>query len=386
MKKKIAKMNGWLLFLTILYSVLGCIMIYSASSVLTVLKQGLPSNYYFIRQVIILVVSFIGSLIVTKIPIKSYRKISLLLMAALGASLIGLLAAGQITHGTKGWYDLGFFSLQPAEFAKSIIIIYLACSYEKIIKRKETNFIVYLLPFFLTLVICLLILKQPDLGSAIIVGGIAFLMFLAVPMTKKIRVKCNKVILGIGIIGVIGCIAFKDKIFTDYQISRFSFTAPCTSEKRTQRQGYQVCNGYIAIKNGGLFGLGFGNSIQKNLYLPEAHTDFIFPIIVEELGMITGILIICGYVVMIYQIIKIAAGAPSITMSLICYGTASYLTLHILTNLMGVLGLMPLTGVPLPFFSYGGSFALNAIVMISIVQKIAIESKNTKLRQRIANL
>ncbi len=386
MKKKLAKMDLLLLFLIILYSVLGCIMIFSASSVLTVLKQGVPSNYYFIRQCAILIISAIAAFIVTRFPLKSYKYISYLLMILIGASLVGLLLAGKITNGTKGWYELGFFNFQPAEFAKSIIIIYLACSYEEIVKKKETRAFIYFIPLFFAEIIAFLVLKQPDLGSAIIIGFLALLLFLAVPMPKKTRLRANLVILGVAIIGILGCIAFKDKIFTDYQLSRFSFLAPCSDAKRNERLGYQVCNGYIAIQNGGLFGLGFGNSTQKYLYLPEAHTDFIFPIIVEELGLVTGVLVILGYVLILLQILKIAKKAPSISSSLIAYGTCCYLALHILVNLLGVLGLMPLTGVPLPFFSYGGSFALNAIVMIGITEKIAVESQNKKLRDKIISL
>ena len=386
MKKKIAKMDLLLLFLIILYSVLGCIMIFSASSVLTVLKQGVASNYYFIRQCAILVISVIAAIIVTRFPLKSYKIISYLLMILIGASLVGLLLAGKITNGTKGWYELGFFNFQPAEFAKSIIIIYLAYSYEDIVKKKETRAFIYFIPLFFAEVIALLVLKQPDLGSAIIIGVLALLIFFAVPMPKKTRLRANLIIFIVAVIGVLGCVAFKDKIFTSYQLSRFSFLAPCSEEKRNERLGYQVCNGYIAIKNGGLFGLGFGNSTQKYLYLPEAHTDFIFPIIVEELGLVTGILIILGYIIILLQILKIAKNAPDVSMSLISYGTCCYLALHTLVNLLGVLGLMPLTGVPLPFFSYGGSFAINAIVMIGITEKIAVESQNKKLRDKIIKL
>lgn len=386
MKKKIAKMDLLLLFLIILYSVLGCIMIFSASSVLTVLKQGVASNYYFIRQCAILVISVIAAIIVTRFPLKSYKIISYLLMILIGASLVGLLLAGKITNGTKGWYELGFFNFQPAEFAKSIIIIYLAYSYEDIVKKKETRAFIYFIPLLFAEVIAILVLKQPDLGSAIIIGVLALLIFFAVPMPKKTRLRANLIIFIVAAIGVLGCVAFKDKIFTSYQLSRFSFLAPCSEEKRNERLGYQVCNGYIAIKNGGLFGLGFGNSTQKYLYLPEAHTDFIFPIIVEELGLVTGILIILGYIIILLQILKIAKNAPDVSMSLIAYGTCCYLALHTLVNLLGVLGLMPLTGVPLPFFSYGGSFAINAIVMIGITEKIAVESQNKKLRDKIIKL
>lgn len=386
MKKLLSKMNLSLLGLTILYSILGCIMIYSASSVLTVLKQGVASNYYFLRQVAILIISIFVTIIVTRFPLGSYKYFSYPLVIGIGASLVGLLLAGKITNGTKGWYDLGFFNLQPAEFAKSIIIIYLATSYEKLVKKKESRTIIYFLPLCVAMIIALLVLKQPDLGSAIIIGALSLMIFLSVPMPKKNHHQACLGLLIVGIVGISLCMAFKDKIFTEYQLSRFSFLAPCSSEKRNERLGYQVCNGYIAIKNGGLFGLGFGNSTQKYLYLPEAHTDFIFPIIVEELGLVTGILIILGYIIMLREILKIAKNALTVSNSLIAYGTACYLGLHILVNLLGVLGLMPLTGVPLPFFSYGGSFAINAIMMIGITEKIAIETKNNKFRAKIINL
>ena len=145
-----------------------------------------------------------------------------------------------------------------------------------------------------------------------------------------------------------------------------------------------MCNGFIAIKNGGLFGLGFGNSTQKYLYLPEAHTDFIFPIIIEELGLIVGIFIIIGYAFILYRILLIAKASTNVRNSILAYGTFIYLLLHILINLMGVLALIPLTGVPLPFFSYGGSFTLNEVFMLSICQRVSIETKNTRLKEKIS--
>lgn len=386
MKSKLSKMNLWLLVITIVYSVLGCIMIYSASSILTVLKQGVASNYYFIRQVFILCISLVASFIVTRFPTKSYKLFAPLLLGGIFASLVGLFIAGRVANGTKAWYDLGFFNFQPSEFCKSIIIVYLAVIYEKLVKRNEQNWIMYLLPLAVCLIMAILVIKQPDLGSAIIIGAIAILIFFAVPIPKKPKRICYFIMLGAALVGVLGFIIFKDSILTEYQKERFNFVAPCSAENRNEKSGYQVCNGFIAIKNGGLFGVGFGNSTQKYLYLPEAHTDFIFAIIVEELGLITGILIIIGYIFMLFQILKVGHKSLSISNYLICYGTAMYLACHILVNLLGVLGLIPLTGVPLPFFSYGGSFAINAIVMISIVEKISVETNTIKLRNKIRNL
>lgn len=384
MKKNIRKMDLLLLVLTCFYAILGSIMIYSASSILTFLKQDVASNYYFIRQVIILFISFIGSIVILKIPTSKYKYLSPLLFLGISAALGGLYVGGHIANGTKGWYDLGFFNLQPVEFAKPIIIIYLACTYDKLIAKKEKKFIKYLIPLFLCGILAALVLMQPDLGSAIILAGIAFGIFTSLPIKHDVRKNCNKVLIILTILGIFGAVIFKDKIFSSYQIKRLEFQSPCT--RYTESTGYQVCNGFIAIKNGGVFGLGFGNSTQKYLYLPEAHTDFIFPIIVEELGLLVGIAIIIGYVIILYRILLIAKKATNLRNSILAYGTFFYLMLHILVNLMGVLALIPLTGVPLPLLSYGGSFTLNAIIMLSLCQKVSIESNNYRLKEKIAEL
>ena len=158
------------------------------------------------------------------------------------------------------------------------------------------------------------------------------------------------------------------------QKQRFNYSKPCT--RYQEDTGYQVCNGYIAINNGKIFSIEPGNSKQKYLYLPEAHTDFIFPIIVEEMGLVTGIIVILIYGVMIFRILVIAQKSYNIENSLICYGTAAYIFFHVVINLTGVLGILPLTGVPLPFLSYGGSFALSLAVALSLVQRVSIENYN----------
>lgn len=382
MKKILAKMDLWLLTITVLYLILGSIMIYSASSILTFLKQDVPSNYYFVRQLLILGVSFLLSLIFLKIPTSKYRYFSSLAMFGILASLIGLYISGKIANGTKGWYDLGFFNMQPAEFAKTISIIYLAVVYNKLLANKEKNYFKYIAPLVLCGIAAGLVLLQPDLGTALIITGLAFGIFFSIPLPKNIKNQCLK-FLGICVIGgAFGLVLFSDKVFNEYQVKRLQFQNPCS--RYTESTGYQVCNGFIAIKNGGLFGLGFGNSTQKYLYLPEAHTDFIFPIIIEELGLITGIFIIIGYAFILYRILLIAKKATNVRNSILAYGTFIYLLLHILINLMGVLALIPLTGVPLPFFSYGGSFTLNEVIMLSICQRVSIETQNTRIKEKIS--
>ena len=150
--------------------------------------------------------------------------------------------------------------------------------------------------------------------------------------------------------------------------------------------GYQVCNGFIAFHNGGLFGVGLGNSSQKYLYLPEAHTDFIYPILVEELGLIIGILVLIGYGYMLYRILRIAKSADCIRNAVICYGAFMLILLHLLVNFLGTLALIPLTGVPLPFLSYGGSFNMNVILILFVVERVAVENKQNQEKRELALL
>ena len=166
----------------------------------------------------------------------------------------------------------------------------------------------------------------------------------------------------------------------DYQSERLNFFDPC--ERYQEDSGYQLCNSFIALKNGGLSGQGIGESTQKYLYLPESYTDFIFPIIVEECGLLVGISIVIIYFVLLLRIIKLARNANSIHNSLIAYGVFAYIFLHILVNLFGVMGMMPLTGVPLPFLSYGGSYAISLMIALGLVQRVAIETNARKEKRK----
>ena len=384
MKKFFAKMDLWLLTFTFIYAIIGAIMIYSASSILTVLSQNVASTYYFKKQVVVLVFSFIASLVVIRVPTSKYRYFHYLAVIATIVLLVGLSFYGKVVNGAKGWYDFGIFNLQPAEFAKSVLIIFMAIYYGDLINKNDRNLLSYFIPLGISLFIILLILKQPDMGSAAIITLMIFLMFISMPFNKFIKRKTTKFItIGITLVVMLG-ITVGPKIINPYQLQRFTFQEPCTRYR--EATGYQVCNGFIAIKNGGLLGLGFGNSTQKYLYLPEAHTDFIFPIICEELGIVVGAIIILGYGFMLWRILLIAKRANNIRNSILAYGVFIYLALHILVNLLGILALMPLTGVPLPLLSYGGSFNINVVLLLFVCQRISIESKESKIKEKIAKL
>ncbi len=384
MKKLWQKMDIVLLFLTLIYSIFGLIMIFSSSSMSTVLRYNVEPYYFFIRQAIVLGASFVLGLFVLRIPTKSYKYFIYIALGAIIVALAGLFAYGKITNNVLSWYDLGFFSFQPSEFAKSIIIVFLAVVYSQFEARKVKNFYVFLFPIAISLIIVFLVLIQPDLGTALILCAIIFCIFISVPYVKQNIVKALKIGIGVVVIVALALVYSGADILNSNQLQRFKFLNPCS--RYTEETGYQVCNGYIAIHNGGLFGVGLGNSTQKSLYLPESHTDFIFPIIVEECGLIVGIIVIIGYGIMLYRILKIAREAQNLRLSILAYGVFLYLLCHILINLLGVLALIPLTGVPLPLLSYGGSFTLNVIIMLFVVQRVSIENKTIKNKREMAML
>lgn len=385
MRKLLSKMDIPLLILTILFCILGLVMIYSASSVSAVIRYGVPPYHFFIKQSIFIVASLIVGLFIVLIPpTRKYTLLSCVAVVGIIVALALLFVKGKLTNKVVSWYDFGFFSLQPSEFAKSILIVFSACFYHELNHFKVKNIYAYLIPLGIGALIAGLIMMQPDLGSAVIVGGIVFLIFISIPTVKNNILRVIK-IMGIGVVlAAIVLIYSGQEILNGMQIDRLKFQNPCS--RYTEVTGYQVCNGFIAINNGSIFGVGLGNSTQKYLYLPESHTDFIFPIIVEELGLVTGILIILGYMCMLYRILKIAKESENLRCSILAYGTFWYLTLHILINLLGVLALIPLTGVPLPLLSYGGSFTINVVIMLFIVQRATIENKVNRTKREIKAL
>ena len=382
--KDIRKMDKFLLVLIIIYSVLGLIMILSASSVSTVLRYHVSSYHFFIRQLAALIVAYLIGFFILFIPTKRYSFLSYL--AVFGViGLLGLvLVYGKITNNAQSWFKIGPFTLQPSEFAKTVIIIFMAVFYNALTEKRNKNLSLYFIPITVAAVMALLIAKQPDLGSAAIFTLIAGFIFLTVPL---IHHNFNKIIKIFVVLGIIlgGILVYKsDSLLTDERLSRFNFKNPCSRYR--EDSGYQVCNGLIAISNGGLWGTGLGKSTQKYMYLPESHTDFIFPIVCEELGAVFGALIIVGYGIILLRIYRIAKSADNLRTSIIAYGAFWYFALHIIINLLGILALIPLTGVPLPFLSYGGSYTLNAIVLIFVVERVSIENKKNKLAREISKI
>ena len=370
LKDIIKNIDKPLFILTLILFVLGLVMIFSASNVTSYMNGGSPYDYFF-RQGLFLLVSFIFCIIMVKFNTKFYGMMSNILLIAFVAVLILLLIYGKATNYAVSWIPIGPFTLQPSEFIKIIMIVFMARFYEVHEKRLD-NFFIAIIPLIIGVVITFLIMLQPDLGTAIIFASLTGLIFFSSPVSKSIKFKV--LILFFGMCLVVGAVLIMTggSILQARQLERFNFTRPCD---RLLDTGNQVCNGYIAINNGGLTGIGLGNSTQKYLYLPYPYTDFIFAVVVEELGLIVGIAIILAYLYLLYRILKIGRESYTNRGALLCYGVAVYIFLHVIVNLMGLFGLMPMTGVPLPFLSYGGSFTLCLMVSLAIVQRVNIENR-----------
>ncbi len=370
MRKIIKYIDKPLLMISILLFIIGLIMVFSASNVTAYMSHAVSPYNYFMKQAIFLLLGLIFSIIMINFTTRAYGVFSWGLLIITTISLALLLVIGQAKNKALSWYDLGFVSIQPSEFIKVITIVWLATFYEKN-KKNLNRYTKCLFPLLICGIIAALIFLQPDLGTTIIYCVIVGAIFLAVPMNKEIKRKT--------IFGLLGLIFFAGFIIVgsgktllfERQLQRFDFTRPCDKLLTT---GNQVCNGYIAINNGGLTGVGLGNSTQKYLYLPEPYTDFIFAIIVEELGVIFGVAIILLYMVLLWRILMIGKRSNTNRGAILCYGVAIYIFVHIAINLMGLFGMMPMTGVPLPFMSYGGSFTVCIIAALTIVQRVSVEN------------
>lgn len=373
-----------LLFVSMALFIFGLLNIVTASSRAAVVNYDVSIYYYFYRQLLFIMIGLIMSLIIIKIDTKSYKIIiPVLFVVVIVLNLVAL--TGEELSGSKNWIDLGFIKLQPSEFSKPIIIVLMSIMFEKYYRKLRTldskryNAIGIIL--FLSMIIPALIFLQKDFGTLLITLFIVGMMLLASPILKIDKLK--SFLLLIAVIALAGLIIYNVQgyILNDQRISRFkSYLDPCGNY---ENGGYQVCNSYIAINNGGLFGLGIGKSKQKYSYIPEPHTDSAFAIIAEEYGIYRCIFIFIGYIIVLWRILVISSKSNTLRGRYMCLGIASYIFVHIFVNLGGMLGLIPLTGVPLPFLSYGGSFVMSLIAALAIVQRVCVESKNQKEKIKI---
>lgn len=358
MQKKIDKI---LFFTSIILSLFGIIMIYSASSIWAEYKFN-DAFHYLKYQSIFFIVGIIIMLIISKIDYKVYYEKSNLILSICLILLVLVIipGIGSIRNGSRSWFGIGPFGIQPSEAAKLGLIIftskYLSKSNKFLKSYKQGVFPI----LGITLLIFFLIMLQPDLGTGVIlVMSIISLLFIAgVNM---------KFFLGVGILGIIGITILI--IIAPYRMDRItSFINPWNDALGT---GFQIIQSLYAIGPGGLLGTGFLNSVQKHFYLPEPQTDFIFSIIAEEFG-VEGAFIVTGlFSLILWRGIKIALNSKDLFSKYLSFGMIFQIIFQTLMNLMVVIGMIPVTGVTLPFLSYGGSSLLITCASIGILLNIS---------------
>lgn len=362
MIKKLFKHYDYSLIISVLLLCgFGLVMVYSASMVWAVMRHETNSAFFFNRQIIWLVVSLVMFLISMLFPYKAYRKF---IVPILGVSILMLILVrfvGSTTNNARSWIELGPFSFQPSEFVKLGLIIYLAAIYSKK-QAYISNFVRGALPPLMVIgLIFALVASQPDLGTAMIIA-----------LTSGIVIICSgmkwKHILGLVIMGII-LFAGAWMSLSPEQASRF--TGAYNPFSDPEDSGFHLINSYIAIASGGITGQGFGQSIQKYGFLPEPHTDFIMAIVAEELGLLGVVFVIglLGYIV--FKGFVIGIRCKDTFGSLLAIGISGMIGVQTVVNLGAITGWLPVTGVPLPFISYGGSSLILLMMSVGILINIS---------------
>jgi len=361
MIRKLKEFDYAMFIAPILLSAFGLLMIYS-SSMVTAIVEGHSSTYYLMKQFQWFVLGLAGMIFASFFPYKNYQKMMKIIMVIVIVLLVGVLIFGETRNNARSWFSLGPISLQPAEFAKIGLLMYLAYIYSKKQAYISQFGKAVVPPLVFMVFVLLLIVAQPDIGTASII------LLIACTVIFSSGIRFRHLALLFLVIGafLIAAIPF---MITEVRINRFigayqPFQAPDTA-------GYHLIQSYLAISGGGIFGEGLGQSVQKLGYLMEAHTDFIMAVIVEELG-IFGVLIVFGLLaIIVLRGLHFARKSKDSFGSLLAIGISSMIAIQAMINLGAISGILPITGVPLPFVSYGGSSLLVLMFSVGILNNIA---------------
>ncbi|MCO7174618.1 stage V sporulation protein E [Sporolactobacillus kofuensis] len=351
----------FLLVVTFLLLSIGLMMVYSASAVLAANRFG-DSLYFLKRQLLFAVVGIGLMFAVMRIDYhfwKAWAKIALVGCYLL-LVLVLIPGVGLTRGGASSWLGVGAFSIQPSEFMKVALILFLA-SYLSEHQSLLPSFRKGLIPSFLPVLLAFgLIMLQPDLGTGmVLVLTCVIMIFIA-----GARIKHFAVMGSIGVIGVVGLI-----LSAPYRLKRLtSFVDPWQDPRGS---GFQIIQSLLAIGPGGLLGFGLGQSRQKYQYLPEPQTDFIFSIVSEELGFIGASFVLILFCLLLWRGILVAIKAPDLFGTLLAVGITGMIAIQIMINIAVVTGLIPVTGITLPFLSYGGSSLTLMLVSIGILLNVS---------------
>ena len=353
-----------LMFPVLILVTIGIIMVYSASSVLAFKKFG--TDFYFLKkQALFAMIGFIGLVFGRHFPYRHFKALAypILIIVTILLGAIFIPGIGYSAGGSARWLRFGGFTVQPSEFARIAMIIYLAFSLDK--KNGElNNFYVGFLPHVVVLgILTALIALQPDFGSVVILGAVTLLMLFVAGVRLFYLVPSLLLLVPIGYVYMVSA---------GYRARRLmSFWDPW---QYSANEGYQIIHSLMAFGTGGIWGTGIGQSYQKLHYLPEPHTDFIFSVIGEELGLLGVTIILSLYVLILWRGIIIAKNAEDSFGTFLATGITSSIAIQVCTNMGVALGLLPTKGLTLPFLSYGGTSLLVNMASIGILMNIGTRS------------
>lgn len=368
----------------VLLSLIGLVMIYSASMVVASKSEitGGNASHYYVRQVASMILGYIIVFIMAYFMSGEFLRNKYFQILATTAILLLLFITvifGTEVNGEKNWIRLAGFNFQTSEFFKIVTILYLSYIYDRKkdrLKRLEWG---HLAPLgFIGM--CTMLVVSNDFGTGMVIIVIILGIFIYSGIPMRFLLKAGAALsLAAGAVGVI-IYMIKGSILSPHQSARIdTFLHPFNDPTGT---GYQLTNALVSISHGGIFGTGLGNGVMKLGYLPEPHTDFIFAVIAEELGLIGVVVILILYLVIVIKALRYAAMSKDMFYSLICMGVAIYISFQLFVNLGGISKFIPLTGVPLPLLSYGGSSFLSISIAIGLLVISAKHVKKEKLAEQ----
>ena len=357
------KIDKPLLFATLTLIIFGIIMVYSSSNVWALYKYN--DSFKFVKsQILFFLIGLILIYFLQKINPSLYEKYAnhLLFLCFILLILVLIPGVGKVRNGSRSWFGIGPLGIQPSEFSKLGLIIYTSkylAHNNRHIKKKKKG----LLPLFIIILsFFLLIMLEPDFGTAmVIILSLIGLIFIAGPKLSFF--------LKIGFLGLLGIVFLI--IIAPYRLERIiSYLNPWSDPLGS---GFQIIQSLYAIGPSSLLGTGFGNSIQKNFYLPEPQTDFIFSIIAEEFGFIGVLFCLSLFLLIFYRSIKISLNQKNLFYKYLTFGLSFSITLQVILNILVVTGTIPTTGITCVFLSYGGSSLLISMISVGILLNISRE-------------
>jgi cell division protein FtsW len=364
-------------------SCIGVIMVGSASIAIAEKRFGMEMRYAM-QQVVFLLGAFgIAAFIIQRTTLSWWRDNRGALLLGAMALVMAALVFGREINGAKRWLSLGFFNLQPSEFLKLVVIIFMAAYLEKHFQAQQDaqgnrdrqlekqlqmqavkRLLLPLVPIFF------LLLLQPDFGSLMVILLLVFVMLLVAGAPLRLFLSVVPLVLLLVIVIII----------EPYRLARVtSFLDPWSAAQTT---GYQLTHSLMALGRGDWFGVGLGNSVEKLFYLPDAHTDFLFAIYGEEFGFVGVAFLIGLYLFLIWRIFRVGSIAGvrgDVFSALICYGVGAWVAVQALINMGANLGLLPTKGLTLPLVSYGGSSLLMSMLALGLVLRIDWENRHAHL-------